>query len=204
MLFASSARNLHARCVSRSQFLVRCLAIAQLFLLTGCISIRLIDPNEPFELASDEGLLILHTVTDLPITSLELDGQPFLQGVPTGTRFQVFIAKEGTHRFSGYRIVQRAGRSDQRWITRQKLRDKPGWRFEVHAGKINYPGQLALYTYGSHRMQRTSIQLSNRTGLVYRHIRKKYPELLDQYSLQFTGSTRDEFLAEFLEAEESD
>lgn len=165
---------------------------------------RHLDPTQPIELAADEGILVIHTATDIPITRLDLDGVRLLGEIPAGTRFELFAAKEGRHRFSRALVVERDDEEKPIWFWRFRIKDEPHWAFTVTAGKINYPGQFVVYTDGQMQRRRSRFQLSNRTALAWTHIQSKYPHLLDAYPFEYVGSVRDDFLEEFLASEDAE
>jgi len=175
---------------------------------SGCTSLALVDPSKPIELASDEGLVIVHTVSTLQIERLDMDGVPVLANVPRGISFRIFKAKAGEHRFSRV-ILEAASRTEWgrgfRYVRFDGLEANPRYgTFRVEAGKLNYPGQIHLdATERGYYFEIAWVAIHNRSAVAWMHVKRKYPQLLEDYPIVYTGPVRDVFLDRFLDREDA-
>jgi len=175
---------------------------------SGCTSLALVDPSKPIELASDEGLVIVHTVSTLQIDRLEMDGVPVLTNVARGISFRIFKAKAGEHRFSRVVLVippRGRMRGGALHLAFDRYDTNPDYgSFRVEAGKLNYPGQIHLdATERVWGFQVAAVGIHNRSAVAWMHVKKKYPQLLEDYPIVYTGPVRDVFLDRFLDREDA-
>jgi hypothetical protein len=85
------------------------------------------------------------------------------------------------------------------------LKGKYDWRFQVHPGKITYPGTLTFLDNGSdietpgqsyYYVSMSAIS-ANQAAMMLEKLRDQYPLLIDQYPLANGRTARDDFLTHY-------
>ncbi len=125
------------RAVGRCRFLTLLVA----FVLLGCAPLQPIDPGQPVELSSKQGLLIVDIDTELPIRLLLMDSGYALRDIEQGRQVWMVRLRAGEYRWRELRIDRSGTRGS---AVRYTIRRDEEYDFSVEAGKINYPGQLSI------------------------------------------------------------
>ena len=171
----------------------RLLALLVLTTPLSCATLRFIDPDEPFELAPDEGILLVHVASNVPLQSVHVSGASRIRDLEAGHNQRLYAVSAGTYRWS-------------RLVFGSKLRyqmfSHDYWRFRVEPGRINYPGTLmvrgplvSFWTADSYVFN------LNRSALSYKLLEENFSDLLDRYPIEYTGRGRDDFLSYYREAQ---
>ncbi|MDQ3288755.1 MAG: prolyl oligopeptidase family serine peptidase [Pseudomonadota bacterium] len=151
---------------------------------------RKVDAGEIPKLASGEGLLVLSIETSSPISSIRVSKaggrDSLLNYIPSGRTLQLYTAEEGEYGWKELTLL--AGRMGARY----KLASDPEFKFQVHAGKITYAGELIVRPESLHRVM---FHISNRTLPVIDWLETSHPALYGAYQLQFAGHYPDPFPA---------
>jgi uncharacterized protein YceK len=172
------------------------IALCVLATASGCASVRQLEIGSgPLEagalpdLAPDEGILVVHVHTDIPIAKLQISQMTALTDLPKGEHLRLLALGEGRYRWSG--IVIPAGEGDV------PFRAGRGefWEFRVEPGRINYPGELTFRG----KTRKKSVDLGrivfrNRSAQMLRTLRERFPALLERYPPVYTGQKSDEYL----------
>ena len=88
------------RAVGRCRFLTLLVA----FVLLGCAPLQPIDPGQPVELSSKQGLLIVDIDTELPIRLLLMDSGYALRDIEQGRQVWMVRLRAGEYRWRELRI----------------------------------------------------------------------------------------------------
>ena len=140
-------------------------------------------------LASDEGILVVHVHTNVPIGKLQISRWTALSALPKGEHLRLLAVSAGDYRWSG--VVIPAGVGEVSFL----LPYGEFSEFRVESGRINYPGKLIFRG----RSRKTSVNLSpirfrNRSAQMLRTLRERFPELLKRYMPVYTGQKSDGYL----------
>ena len=173
------------------------IALCVLATFSGCMSVRLIDETSLESgalpvLASDQGILVVHVHTDVPIRKLQISQWTALSDLPKGEHLRLLALGVGGYRWSG--VVIPAGEGDVSFrIPREEF-----FEFRVEPGRINYPGELTFRG----KTQKKSVEVSpivfrNRSALMLRMLRERFPVLLERYQPVYTGQKSDGYLEYF-------
>lgn len=169
------------------------IAVASAALLAGCASFRPLPAGSTFELAPDEGLLVIHTVTDRPVLYVTVNGEAVVRSLKRGVRYEIVVAKAGTYRWTEVALAER-DEDSRLWKSSWRMKDiRDYWTFRVEPGVINYPGQLAIYTAGGLRKGLSDLRIANRSAQIWVLLREQRPDLVERYRLVYTGGERDAF-----------
>lgn len=182
----------------------RALAIlAAGLLLAGCASVRPLDLSaDPPTLEKKEGILAVHITTDVALESVDTSAGTVARDVPPGDHVYFVAATAGSYRWT--RFIRSA--HFYRYLYRLDTRDER-LGFDVEAGSINYPGTLVVKRLPSRSAdgfvirgnQWLGIRTANRSAQAFRALERQHPCWLDAFPLRYAGSSRDEFLARYLE-----
>jgi hypothetical protein len=176
------------RCWSRSaRFL-----ILLCFFQSGCSTgIAPLGPTSPLQLEHDQGLLILHVDSDVPIETLRLDRGVAARSVARGEHVWIVRAAAGRYRWTGVQVGAQAGRAE-----RHRLPSEDEFRFAVEAGKINYPGALIIRSPQSSRSVSGNLRIRNRNhaAMAIRELLADHASLLESLPLHYAGLSGDRFL----------
>jgi hypothetical protein len=171
----------------------RSLALLVLTTPLGCATLRPIEPNEPFELAPDEGILLVHVASNVPVQSVHISGATQIRDLKVGHNQRLYALSAGTYRWAHLILGSRL---------RYQMFSHDYWRFRVEPGRINYPGMLMV------RGPRVSFWTAdsyvfnlNRSALSYKLLEEDFPDLLERYPIEYTGRGRDDFLSYYREAQ---
>ena len=172
----------------------RLLAVALCCLVLGCATPFRSLPREALaagvELGPDEGILIIHTATDVPVAALQAGEAEVARNLREGVRYEFVIAKAGRYRWTSASLGPPARRG-RYWRNELRFWDIDYWEFRVEPGVINYPGQMILYT----RTGVVNARVANRSGQMWLILRDRFPELADRYPVVYTGALRDDFFS---------
>lgn len=171
-----------------------CIAIVSISAacLSGCANLRPFDATLPTTLNDDEGILVIHVVSNVKIASIKATGGVLAEGVEPGDHVILLAAKEGSYRWD------HVDRKVRGWDVRYHLwpdrlnRDE---EFTVKRGQLNYPGSLKLHARG--RWFYMEIRAYNQSAMMYRELTKRHPELMQTMTLRYAGTDRDEFLERY-------
>jgi hypothetical protein len=174
-------------------------------LLSGCASttLEVYPPVGAEPLGPDEGLLILHIETEVPLASISLPWALAVSDLPKGRHLWIVRARAGTYRWKKLHLAREVGSEgylnldDYRVMRRVK-----NWvwddefRFDVEAGQINYPGHLIIRSNDVSRSAGSGYSVRNRNhaAMAIRQLLESHPEVLRRYSIRYGGSGEDEFL----------
>jgi dienelactone hydrolase len=181
-----------AGCAARRLLLAALLAGA-----SACATapLRPVAPGAPVELAADEGLLVVHIDTAVPLERVSLDRAVASGALPSGRHVWLVRLPVGRYRWAQISFGSQAGSA-------QVYRFEPGdedVRFDVEAGKINYPGELVIRAHPMARSVRGAIQVRNRnhSARAVRELGKVAREILSAFPLRHAGPSRDGFLEHY-------
>jgi dienelactone hydrolase len=149
-------------------------------------------PGVPVELGEDEGLVVVQIDTEIPLEQLSLDRAVVSGAISSGRHIWLVRLATGRYRWKRVAFGSRAG-------VAQVYPFEPGdvdLRFDVEAGKINYPGELVIRAHPVLRSARGGIYIRNRnhSALAVRELRRIAPDLLSAYPLRHAGPRGDGFL----------
>jgi hypothetical protein len=163
------------------------LATSIALLLASCATGRIqqLDPSAPLTLEPDEGLLILHVDTDVPIAGIELSGDTIASGVLAAHHVWLVRAAAGSYRWTALRITSPSGRRH-----RHHLESDDEFRFEVEPGCVNYGGALVVRSAPGHVEARSR----NHVAMAIRKLRDRDAELVASHPLRYGGPSEDGFL----------
>src|SRR5688572_22105995 len=188
IVFPSSGDPMHRRTsITRAAIVSGAIAA-----FAGCASSSLlatsrpIDPGDAVGLGPNEGLLVVHVRTNVPIVSVDVGGVIAAEDVPEGTAVRLIGISAGTYRWEQ---IQVPGGS---FVFSDHLR----LRFRVDPGVINYVGMIDVAREGlSLRMDTL-----DRTSMALEQLRRHHPDLLASYPMIFSGAARNVFLERYVPA----
>ena len=151
---------------------------------TGCVSVRTISPGGA--LGANEGLLVLQLRTDVALRSISIEGSPVRLDVAGGTHLLLLAVSAGRHRWSHLGITSFGN------IGGVRFPDEDEFWFRVEPGHINYPGMLEVYSRGWFYVRSV-----DRTALAIDEIRSRYPSLIEQYPIVYSGLAPSVFLEQY-------
>jgi hypothetical protein len=169
--------------------------------ISGCAvsAILPIDASAPIELAPNEALLIVHIDTDVALESLILNNRPVARSLGKGRHVWMVRVPEGSYRWK--RVEIGSGRRRNPWF---ELESDEELRFEVKAGKINYPGELAIrsgpLSWGDNGT--LIVRNRNHSAMAVRELRGPYDAVLRSFPLHYAGLSGDGFLEYYMRKRE--
>ena len=184
------------------------LATAIPLLLASCATgIRPLGPSGAVTLEGNEGLLILHVDTDIPISAIELNGKTIASGVAPGHFAWVVRAGAGSYRFTSLRFLnlpghQRRRHQESNWdylfrplqSTKQQqtlhLGSEDEFRFIVEPGSVNYGGALVVRGNSG----AIEVRCRNHVAMAIRMLSGRDAELVASHPLRYGGLSEDGFL----------
>ncbi len=177
------------------------IALCVLAILSGCTSVRLLEIEETSldseglpVLAPGHGILVVHVHTDVPIAKLQISRWTALSDLQRGEHLRLLAVDAGRYRWSG--IVVSAGEGDVQFLAPYGEFSE----FRVEPGRINYPGELAFSgVTGKKSVGIRPIVFRNRSGLMLRTIKERFPELVERYPPVYTGQKSDGYLEYYAE-----
>jgi hypothetical protein len=159
----------------------------------GCAVSRIvpIDASDPIELAPDEALLIIHIDTDVALESLVLNSRPVARSLGKGRHIWMVRVREGRYR---WKTIEMRNDRPRRLIHR--LEPDEELVFQVKAGKINYPGELAVRLGSRSGWSDGTLVVRNRnhSAMAVRELRGRYDAVLRSLPLHYAGLGGDGFL----------
>ena len=175
----------------------------------GCVSVRPLGLEAPFELGPEEGALVVHVRSNAPIVSLEFSGVEGASDLAPGEHLLLLAVAEGNYAwsevslgYSRFRVGERrnAGGGYTTFIRAalQPVRFDIGVEksdFSVEAGRINYPGMLLLDRTGIYRLIAIPI---DRTASALAQLQERNPGALSRYPLRYSGRARHVFLERYM------
>lgn len=165
------------------------LLLAALAGLPGCApSLHALGPVRPPPLAPDEGLLIVHVDSSVPLHEVLLDEGAVAEGIGTGRHVWMMRAAAGRYCWEGVRAT---GRNAVQSVTQEER------CFEIAPGAICYGGALIVRDpwrlLGGDRP--LSLRVTNRAATAIRALRDREAATLAAYPIRYTGPGNDSFLA---------
>lgn len=154
-----------------------------------------INASGPIELASNEALLIIHIDTDIALESVVLNNRSVAQSLSKGRHVWMVRVREGSYRWQRIEIGK---------LLRNRLKFQleadDELRFEVKAGKINYPGELAIRSGALSRWGNETLIVRNRnhSAMAVRELRESYDSILRSFPLHYAGLSGDGFLEYYM------
>lgn len=152
-----------------------------LLLQLACIKAIPIEVDGRQPLVEQEGILILYTDSDIPFQPglITRDQAVPIEPLAAGRQLRALVVDAGIYRFASVvrgNLVYAVGREKE-------------WRFRVDPGQINYPGQIVV------RYARSGLYIFHqpRTAMALKELQSRFPKLLEQHSLVYTGRDGDEF-----------
>jgi hypothetical protein len=171
----------------------RSLALLALATLLGCATLRPIERGEPFELAPDEGILLVHVASNVPLQSVHISGATQIRDLKPGHNQRLYVISAGNYRWTRLLLGSRL---------RYQMFSHDYWRFRVEPGRINYPGMLMVHGPRVSFWTADSYVFNlNRSALSYKLLEEEFPNLLERYPIEYTGRGRDDFLIRYSEAQ---
>jgi hypothetical protein len=153
----------------------------------GCTTVRSVEAGSVPVLGRNEGLLVVHVESALPIRKLSIDQVPALTDLREGEHFSLLVVSAGRHHWS--EIVVPAAEGDVRF----RMSDEH-WGFRVESGRINYPDQLVVRGDVGKAHVEIGGGRRNRSALALRKLQERFPELLARYPPVYGGFTPDRYL----------
>jgi len=152
-----------------------------LLLQIACIKAIPITQDGQQSLVEEEGILILHSDSDVAFNLVLISKGQALP--PTefeaGQQLRALVVDAGMYRAA----------SLARGNLIYSVGHEKDWNFRVEPGQINYPGQIVIrYAPGG-----LYIFHQSRTAMALKEIQRRFPTLLEQHPLVYTGSDEDEF-----------
>lgn len=139
---------------------------------------------------------MLHVRTERPLRSLSISGSSFPLEVGRGTHLLLIAVSAGSYRWSS--LGTPSNTEDRESETVQLLFPYGDeFRFRIEAGRINYAGMLEV----GYLEWNVSVRSVDRTALALEEIRSRFPSLLEQYSIVYSGPGRHVFLERYLAAQ---
>lgn len=169
----------------------------------GCSTPRFIpiDPSQPIDLGPDEGLLILHVDSALPIPELSLAGLESGRPIEAGSTFEVFRVPAGLYRWSDFVLSDPDRWGSAYLIDPLHFSEAENLYLDIRPGALNYPGELVVEIFEPTPHRRAvSVRVLNHVGGAIRRLESEYPGLLDEVPLAHAleRSSADPFLEFYL------
>ncbi len=187
----------------RSRFVVALRALSSILILLGpggCAkpAWEPVPAGESHGPRAEEGLLVLDVDSDVPIERLETDGSIAATRLPRGRHTWIVRARPGSYAWRHVVLGQGSGFSD----SRVSLPDDDEFRFDVVAGRLNYPGELVIRSdaWGRWRGRRIEVRNRNHAASALRTLRGTHSALLSEIPLRTAGASADRFLERYDEA----
>jgi hypothetical protein len=170
--------------------------VAYCLQVTGCATLRALDPGGPVSLGRSEGILVVHIRTQVALDSIKVAGVAAHRiggGLKQGEYLWFLAATAGNYRWIG--LEKKIGPYTYRWAL-----DGPDaeWNFTIEPGKINYPGVFVVE--GKEGSPALRIHTINQAAIAFAELRQGHPALLERFPMRYAGSRRDDFLDYYLEA----
>lgn len=173
--------------------------------LAGCTAAKMeiYPPTGGEPLGADEGLLVIHVETNVPIESIEASGLRTRSRLSIGTHLWIVRAGAGQYRWDQIMIPPSVGYSGvldlSNFRVRRKVKDwvwDDEFAFDVEAGKINYPGQLIVLSEEHARSvgRGYSVRNRNHSAMAIRTLLETHGELIQSLPVRYSGSGDDAFL----------
>lgn len=156
-----------------------------------------VEAGEVPELGADEGLLLVTVETEINFEAVYMKlagavlGSRVLKDVKAGRHRVLMRLEAGRYGWDRLRVGNWA--RSNRWSD-YRLGEDPESYFDVHAGVINYPGDLIV---GSFSANGTRIQSMDHALLAIDWLEANHPALLGKLSLKYTGAAPDPFPAHY-------
>lgn len=155
--------------------------------LLACAPMTPLVPHEFEGLAPDEGIVLFFIESNRSLQEISIAHRQKLRGIMMGSEVRVMVARAGSYRWDGAVEPRPMGSA------RFRFQWDDSARFEVEAGKVNYPGHLSL-TFAGNVLY---VRVLNRSSEALDYLENSEPWLLDAFPVTFSGSSRDDFLVEF-------
>lgn len=183
-------------------------------IIAGCVSVRPLASDVPFELGPGEGILVVHVRTDSPVVSLEFNGAQAASDLSEGEHLLLLGVSEGRYRWSEVTLgaarfkigeERNASRTLMTFTERSRhpvtfVLGRGKTDFRVEAGRINYVGMILLDRTGIRRLMAMPI---DRTASALAQLRERYPDALERYPVVYSGPARHVFLDRYQTARDA-
>lgn len=158
-----------------------------------------VDASDSIALAPNQGLLIIHIDTDIPLANLFLNHRPVAKSLGKGRHVWMTRVIEGHYRWKRIDIGK-----DPRDRSKYLLDPDEELSFVVKAGKINYPGQLVIRSGALSRWGEGDLNVRNRnhSAMAVRELRDSYGSILRSFPLHYAGLSGDGFLEYYMRMRE--
>lgn len=173
---------------------------------SGCETTQPLRPvAEPAQVASGEGILVLHVRTGRPVKLLEADGLGSVTtDLPAGEHVLFLAASPGRYRWTRV-VFPKPMESATIGGFRYRFRD-PDYRFRPHellnfdvvADHSNYVGILEIAPLDGHRLL---LQTVNRGSRVLPILQRDHRSLLERFPLRWAGPSPDPYFERYVEAQ---
>lgn len=166
-------------------------------LSVGCFgpSLPRIDPERPFELAEDEGLLVIQVDTHSRLLRLVLSRAQVSEPVERGKHLFLVRARAGRYSWTGVQTPGPHGSRLRYTISGKSYLRPEELDFEVKAGFINYAGDLIIReTRKSYNEYWMNFRNRNHAAMAIRLLQQKYPALLERFPVRNASLSGDTFL----------
>ena len=175
----------------------RAVSVAILALGSSCAgpAVQPLGPSASPLLGADEGLLILHVDSNVPIADLQLNRGSAAKSVARGHHVWLVRASAGSYRWTTLRLGSDAGSAQS-----LRLEHDDEFAFQVLPGKINYPGALIVRAHPTARSAAGAIRVRNRNhaAMAVRTLRDRHAALIEEYPLVYAGTSGDSFLDHYI------
>jgi pimeloyl-ACP methyl ester carboxylesterase len=161
----------------------------------GCASSGLIatswpiDPGDAVNLEANQGLLVVHVRSNLPVQTIDVGGVLAAEDLLEGTSVRLIGITAGTYRWA---TIQLQG-------DRFRFPDHERLRFRVEPGLINYVGMIDVERSGPLSL---GLHALDRSAMALEQLRERYPDLTARYRMVYSGSARHVFLERHRNAKE--
>jgi len=152
----------------------------------GCASPG-IHPGADVSLGPGEGILVVHSDSDLDISRLRVRPAREVWSQTAGSRLLVLVVPAGAYR---WRDLQVEGEGDS-WEF--AFPADPRYSFRVLPGTINYGGSFLVVD----QPDRVFMKVLNRSAAMLALLEREHAELLSLFPIAYTGHVRDDFLEHY-------
>ena len=135
---------------------------AALLTVLGCTTSRPIPSDGPIELKPNQGILVVHLDSSLPIERLKFNQNTAAASLPAGSHLFLVVVDAGNYRWTSVHVPVKDSNQRFRFSLRGRGYD---WKFKVEPGQITYPGQLIFWGQRSKYYATLNAISSNRAAI---------------------------------------
>jgi hypothetical protein len=161
-----------------------------LLLLANVAEVRADPYDTESPLPKRWGYLVVDTISGRAVTQWRLDRTLTIDRLPLGRQTVLIRLPAGSYQWQEINIPY------FNLPYRIDLFDDKRWAFRVDAQKVNYAGTLIVHE--TRASDSAGVRFVNRSSEVVGLLEQKFPELLQQFNLQYSGYNRDDFLGMML------